>query len=65
MDDENSFLRSRCGERGAKLRPSLPDVSRFVLEITLDEAFNEIKDHALGWIMDAHDLAAERVCQGG
>lgn len=47
MDDENSFLRSRCGERGAKLRPSLPDVSRFVLEITLDEAFNEIKDHAL------------------
>jgi hypothetical protein len=50
VDDQNDLLRSGRGEGKPKLGSSLSDVDRFVVEVSLDEAFYEIEDDSFaGW----------------
>jgi hypothetical protein len=46
VDDEHDFDRGGCGERSTQLGASLSDISCFLVEITLDEAFDEVEDNA-------------------
>lgn len=44
MQDENHLLRGGAGECGADLGATLADILRFVVQVPLDEAFDEVEE---------------------